>query len=192
MKTIKPVQFIFACIATSMFVSFAESKPANLLINPGFEELTEKQRPVAWKNSQHAGVRAYSYAIDKEEVFEELQSYRIEQNADQVYGMVKQFVASPDRKSKTFSFTAMLKTKDIDAGTSRDYGAVGFKLVINCIDANRATLKQYKSDPITGSTDWQKVTLEGDIPKGTVKFSIGIMLLSVGVGWVDATYFGVN
>jgi hypothetical protein len=185
MNMLKLAQFILACIATAMLVSCTEPMPPNLLLNSSFEELTEKQKPVAWGHSQHAGKVAYTYQIDTEVAFDGMQSYRIEQYAKQAYGIVKQSLVLSDRKSKTFSFTAMLKTKDVVAGN-------GWKLVLNCRGSNNNILKQFQSEPMNGSTDWQKVSLEGDIPKGTVKFGVGIMLMSQGAAWVDATYFSVK
>jgi hypothetical protein len=114
-----------------------------------------------------------------------MQSYRIEQHADQVFGIVKQHVVLPDKESKTFLFTAMLKTKDVAAGR-------GWRLVLNCRAKNSRILKQFQSEPMNGTTDWKKVTLEGDLPKGTVKVDAGIMLQSVGIGWVDDTYLSVD
>jgi hypothetical protein len=185
MNTLKLVQFVLACIATAMLVSCAESIPPNLLLNSSFEELTEKQKPVAWRPSQHAGKVAYTYQIDTEVAYDGKQSYRVEQYAEQAYGIVRQSLKLSDRKSKTFSFTAMLKTKDVVAGD-------GWKLVLTCRGRNNNILKQFKSEPMNGSTDWQKVILEGDIPKGTVKFVVGIMLSSQGTAWVDAAYLSVK
>jgi hypothetical protein len=186
MKILKPVLLVSACVATAaLLVSCTNSQPVNLLVNPGFEELTEKQKPVAWRTSQHAGKTAYKYEIDSEVVFDEMHSYRIEQHIDQAYGMVQQSVVLPDKESKTFLFTAMMKTKDVAAGR-------GWLVSLTCKNGNNSILKQFQSEPMIGTTDWQKVTLEGDIPKGTVKFSVGILLGSLGTGWVDDTSLSVN
>ena len=185
MNMLRLAQFILTCIATAMLVSCTEPLPPNLLLNSSFEELTEKQKPVAWRTGQHAGKAAYKLKIDTEVAFDGKQSYRVEQYAEQAYGIVKQSLVLSDRKSKTFSFTAMLKTKDVAAGN-------GWKLVLNCKGRNNNILKQFQSEPTNGTTDWQKMSLEGDIPKGTVKFGAGIMLMSQGTAWVDATYLSVK
>jgi hypothetical protein len=171
-------------VAAAMLISCGDSQPPNLLVNPGFEELTKNGRPAAWRAAQHAGKIAYTYELDAETVFDGVHSYKIEQYAEQAYGIVKQIRQLPDEQNKAFSFTAMLKTKDVAPG-------MGLKLTVNCIGNNSRILKQYLSEPTNGTTDWQKVTLEGDIPKGTVKLDIGIMLGTFGVGWVDETYLGV-
>jgi hypothetical protein len=185
MKILKPALFILACVATVPLVSCTNLQPPNLLVNSGFEELRENEKPVAWGASQHAGKMAYSHAIDTEIVFNDMHSYKMEQHADQAYGIVKQMVLLPDKKSKTFSFSAMLKTQDVAAG-------MGWRLVLNCIGESNGILKQYQSEPMNGTTDWQKVTLVGDIPKGTVKFGTGIMLGSLGAGWVDDAHLSVK
>ena len=185
MKILKPALFVSACVAASLLGSCADPGPPNLLVNPGFEDLLENQKPIAWRTSQHAGTVAYNYAIDTHDVVEGKHSYKIEQHADQYYGIVKQTVALADRKRKTFLYTAMLKTKDVEPGS-------GLQLVVNCKGKNYSVLKQYQSESVVGNTDWQKITIEGDIPKGTIEFNVGIMLGTLGVAWIDDTSFSVN
>lgn len=184
-RILKPAFFISACVATALLASCSKPQPPNLLVNSGFEEQLENKKPVAWRTVQHAGKAAYKYDVDAEVFVEGIKSYRIEQYAKQAYGMVKQTVVLPEGENKTFSLTAMLKVKDIAVGE-------GLKLVLNCRGSGNAILKQYKSPPLTGTADWLKVTLEGEIPKGTVRFGVGIMLQSVGVAWVDDTYLSIN
>ncbi len=185
MKILRLVLFVSACVATALLVSCSSPQPPNLLINPGFEEQKENKKPLAWKTAQHAGKIAYKYDVDSEVVGEGVQSYRIEQYANQTYGIVKQTVVLPDGENRTFSFTAMLRVRGVAPGA-------GLQLVLNCRDSNTRIVKQYKSLPLSGTANWQKVTLEGDIPKGTAKFGVGIMLGSVGTGWMDDIYLGVN
>lgn len=172
-------------VITSIFFSSLLSlaacdfyEPTNLLINPDFEELTKKKTALGWQTGQHAGEKAYNYDLDSEVVFEGKYSFRIEQYKDQVYGIVSQPTLLPDRKNKKFTFTAMLKTKDVKVGD-------GWRLVVNCKAEDSYILKQYQSEPLNGTTEWQKVTLEGEIPEETTKLDSGIMLQSLGTGWAD-------
>lgn len=185
MNILKSVLFFSTCAVAVLLASCTSPKAPNLLVNSGFEELTKRQKPIAWVASQHAGKIAYTHKVDTEVVYDGLQSYRMEQHAKQTYGLVMQSVTLPDYENKTFSFTAMLKTKEVAAGN-------GWKLVLNCKTVSSRILKQYQSEPMNGTTDWQTVTLEGAIPKGTVKFDVGIMLMSMGTGWVDNVYLSVN
>lgn len=172
-------------ITTPLFVSCVNDGPQNLLLNPGFEERADNQKPVAWTVSQHAGKKAYKYELDTDVFSQGKQSFRIEQYTDQAYGLVKQTSVLPGTENRNVIFTAMLKADDVDSGK-------GWRLVLNCRAENSRVLKQYQSESLDGTTDWKKVTLEGEIPEGTVKFDAGIMLQSQGTGWVDDVYLGVN
>lgn len=177
------ITLVFA--TTPLLISCANQEPNNLLVNPGFEERNDKQKAVAWTTSQHAGKEAYKYELDSDVSFQGKQSFRIEQYADQAYGIVRQTSVLPGSENKNVIFTAMLKTEDVVAGK-------GLRLVLNCRAENSRILKQFQSEPLGGTTDWEKVTLEGAVPEGTVKVDAGIMLQSLGVGWVDDAHLSIK
>ena len=80
---------------------------------------------------------------------------------------------------------AMLKSRDIKEGK-------GFRITLTCLGKGGRVLKQYKSEPVIGTSDWQRVVLEGDIPRGTISLRAGILLQSIGTGWVDDAHLVVN
>lgn len=154
-------------------------QPSNQFKNHDFEEPLKNGSPSNWYTGQHAGETAYKYTIDNKIFKKGKQSFKMEQFKSQVYGIIDQSVILPKkRNNKKFVFSAMLKTKDV---TSK----LGWRLVVNCRRKDSYIIKQIQSKPIFGTTDWTKVTLEADIPKDTYKLDAGIMLQSIGIGWVD-------
>jgi len=178
MKTLIPLSFLIT--STLFLTSCDDYKSVNTFKNPSFETTRENKPTIAknWFSSQHAGVTAYNFQVDNTVAHTGKSSFKVHQFRDQVYGMVRQHVRLPKPNNKTFVFTAMLKTKDIIAGD-------GWRLVVNCRAEDGYINKQYQSEPITGTKDWTKVELKGLIPEGTVKLEAGIMLQSLGTGWVD-------
>jgi len=159
--------------------------PTNLFKNPSFEKISKRNQATSWYSGQHAGRKAYKMAVDSSISFEGKNSFKIEQFTDQVYGVVEQPVILPKRINKRFVFSAMLKTKDVKPGD-------GWRLIINCRAKDGFIIKQYQSTPLTATTDWQKVTIEEDIPPETVKIDAGAILQSLGSAWIDQASFIID
>ncbi|GAB5452560.1 MAG: hypothetical protein Hals2KO_28880 [Halioglobus sp.] len=185
MKEFKSVFLATILLTAPLQANSAEQEPANLLENPGFEERKANQNAVAWSAKRHAGSTAYKFDLDTVVFFKGKQSYRIEQHADQDYGMVKQKVMLPNKKAERFTFSAMLKTQGI-------VDRIGWRLTVNCLAKSGRVLEQFQSEPLHGTNDWQKITLEEDLPKGTARIDVGIILQSIGTGWVDEAYLAVK
>lgn len=185
MQVVRAIFAISVLIAIPLHVGSDPVQSDNLLVNPEFEERKENQRLAAWSFSQHAGKGAYKFDLDTAAAFKGSQSLRFEQYADQAWGIVRQDIALSEEESERFSFTAMLKTRDIAEGR-------GWRLTLTCLGKGGRVLKQYKSESLNGTNDWKRVVLEDAIPKGTTTLRAGIILQSVGTGWVDDAYLGVN
>lgn len=185
MSLSKLIVAISVSVALLLHVGCGQSDPDNLLANPGFEERDGNQRPAGWSLAQHAGSDAYKFNFDKGVVFSGNQGFRFEQYADQAYGILKQEVELPEGKGERFSFAAMLKSRDIEDGR-------GLRLTLTCLGSGGRVLKQYKSEPLHGTNEWQRVVLEGAIPKGTNSLRAGVLLQSIGTGWVDDARLVVN
>jgi hypothetical protein len=168
-----------------LYAGCSDDQPDNLLTNPGFEERDEHQRAAGWSLAQHAGRDAYKFDFDKAAAASGNLGFRLEQYADQAYGVVKQEVELPEGKGERFRFAAMLKSRDIKERK-------GLRITLTCLGKRGRVLKQYKSEPLIGTNDWQRVVLEGDIPKGTISLRAGILLQSIGTGWVDDAHLVVN
>lgn len=163
---------VFSLIACDTY------KPHNLLSNPSFEELDEKQKAIGWLTGQHYGDVAYKMKPDITVSSHGKNSFKIEQFKDQVYGIVDQDVLLPKRKNSKFKFTAMLKTKDVAKGD-------GWRLVINLKESDGYIIKQLQSEAIIGTTDWQKVSITAELPEKTSNVVLGAMMQSMGTGWID-------
>jgi len=181
MKILKPISLLLLVL----LVACDTYKPHNLLINPSFEEADENKTATGWKTGQHFGNKAYNLNVDTETSSHGKNSYRVEQFADQIFGIVDQEITLPERENKKFVFSAMLKTENVAEGD-------GWRLVINFKETDGYIIKQTQSDAFVGTSDWQKVTLEGNLPKGTTKVAVGAMMQSFGTGWVDEVEFIVD
>jgi len=178
--TIHAMKKVISIIAIPLFaVACTPSEPKNSLKNSGFEQEHPKNQAKGWYAGQHAGEDAYIMQLDSNIFFEGKSSFGIEQYKEQVYAVVEQSVRIPKGKHKKFIFSAMLKTENVEPGE-------GWKLVVNCREEDGYIAKQYQSSiALTATTDWQKVTIEADIPENTIKIDVGAMLQSKGKAWID-------
>jgi hypothetical protein len=152
------------------------------LNNPGFEE-GEGSAPTnipGWLLNQHAGkmgVSAYEIVIDSGAGPGNNRSLRVTRVLDEVYGWVHQKVSvGPDAAGKALHFSALLKAGNV--------GPEGWLLVVN-MNSTAGIIQQFRSQPITGTSDWRRTDLTATIPPGTVKVDVGFLLLDAGTGWAD-------
>jgi len=150
------------------------------LRNPGFEEPAALSKIPGWLQSQHVGAPgeiAYEMAMDSGATPESKQSLRVTRLINQIYGLVDQKVSVlPEDAGKILNFSALLKTQNV--------GPEGWLLVVN-MNSAFSIIEQAKSLPVTGTSDWHRVSLRTLIPSGTVNVSAGFLLLDAGSGWAD-------
>jgi len=146
-----------------------------VLVNSGFEQPTD--RPTGWRVSQHAGAVAYETGLDDQVFAEGRHSFRMKRLTPQVYGLVDQIVSAPRSGGRSMRLSAMLRTEEV--------GPMGWMLVVNFLGESDGILGQARSEPMSGTKDWQRVSLEHEVPTGTVRLAVGAMLLDSGTGWVD-------
>ncbi|MBI2398835.1 MAG: hypothetical protein HYV17_13655 [Xanthomonadales bacterium] len=147
----------------------------SLLQNGGFETIDAGDRPQGWAFKQHAGVRAYQFAVD-DEAFRGKRSMRITRLQKQVWGMVEQNVPASDLIGKTVEFTVRVRAADVGPrGFSVDLG--GF--------AGSTMLQRVQSERITGDSDWTKVSLRLEVPEGSTQVMVGVTLNDAGSVWID-------
>jgi hypothetical protein len=147
--------------------------------NPGFEKTSEDSSIPGWELSQHIGKwdTPYEMTIDKAAGPGGSPALRVTRLHEEVYGSVRQTVPiAPGMAGRKLKFSASMK--------SRDVGAEGWLLVITFTSHGRI-LRQFKSPPVTGTTDWHSVDIVGTIPNGTSMVDIGFLLLDGGTGWAD-------
>ena len=147
--------------------------------NPGFETTAGDTSVPGWEMSQHIGKwdTAYEMTIDKAAGPDGSAALRVTRIHEEVYGSVRQTVAiAPDMAGRKLKFAASMKSKDV--------GAEGWQLAMTFTSHGRI-VRQFKSPPVTGSTDWHPVAVVGAIPKGTNKVDIAFLLMDGGTGWAD-------
>lgn len=167
---------LFASIfIVTMFFAPGSWAAELVVANPGFEEPLASPR--GWRLSQHAGAEAFEMGRDDKVFAEGGHSFRMKRHTPQVYGLVDQRVALRQSAGQTMRFSAMLRTEDV--------GPMGWMLVVNFLGETGGILGQVRSEPMTGTSDWRRVTLENQIPVGTEQLAAGAMLLDRGTGWVD-------
>jgi hypothetical protein len=146
------------------------------LKNPGFE--ASASAPEGWQRQQHVGVQAYEVTLDAEDAPEGKQSLRMKRIKQQVYGLVDQQLAlDPAADGKILNYSAMLRTEAVGPG--------GWVLVVNFLTAGRAIIGQARSAPLSGDSDWQRITLRKPLPPHTRILAVGVMLLDGGTAWMD-------
>ena len=162
------------CVLTILLGSAAWAAEL-AVINPGFEQPIDRRAD--WRAVQHAGARAYDMGVDDKVSAEGKRSFRIKRYAEQVYAAVNQRIPAQGSGGRTVRFSAMLRTEEV--------GPKGWMLMVNYLGESDRIIAQARSEPMTGTTPWRRVTLEKQIPTGTEMLVVGAMLLDSGTGWVD-------
>lgn len=165
-----------AAVLTGLACATAGHASELAVRNPGFE--ASASMPEGWRRQQHVGTQAYEVALDVEDAPEGRQSLRMKRIAKQVYGLVDQQLAlDPAADGKVLNYSAMLRTEAVGPG--------GWVLVVNFLTAGHAIISQARSAPLSGDSDWQRVTLREPLPPHTRILSVGAMLLDGGTAWMD-------
>jgi hypothetical protein len=153
--------------------SSGSSGPARDLtvVNGDFKQTAADGSIPGWKFVQHAGPRSYDTLIDKQGAYKDSGSFRMTRIRDQFYGTLAQDVAVGSAAGQTVELSAMMKTADV--------GPKGWELMIA-----GAGVREF-SPPLSGTGDWQRITLRAQVPKTTTTISVGATLLDGGTGWLD-------
>lgn len=148
--------------------------------NPGFEETDTKPAIPGWALSEHAGKwpgPAYEMILDTDSGSGSKHALRMTRIHKEVYGWAHQIVQiSPEQAGRTLNFSALIKVRDV--------GPNGWLLIVN-MNKRGQILKQFRSEPVTGTTDWQRISLKAPIPADTTEIDLGFILLDGGTAWGD-------
>ena len=140
------------------------------IVNGDFEQTSADAPVPGWLALQHNGPPSYEMVIEPAAAYAGRGGFRMTRTHEQVYGTLAQDVRVPPSVGEV-ELSAMLKSKDVGAG--------GWKLMLIA-----GALPEY-SAPMTGTTDWQHVTVRAKIKPGTTSMRIGVTLLDTGTGWLD-------
>jgi hypothetical protein len=167
---VKNLIAIVGAIALAACAGNTDSTSAIALVNGGFEQTASDGSIPGWTMLQHVGPPSYEMVIEAEGAYVGHGSFRMTRTHEQVYGSLTQDVAV-DKAAGVVELSAMLKTRDV--------GPEGWKLMIQTAQASEFSTK------LTGSSEWQRVTVRATLPPGTTSITIGVTLLDSGTGWMD-------
>jgi hypothetical protein len=163
------------CAGVSLLCSpFAQAQPSSITFEDvGFEALLGAANP--WRPFQHAGVKAYEFARDKEVKTEGAQSLRITQREPQVYGAVRQSIARP--AAGRYELSAKMRSRGTDGR--------GWRMEVAIIMPNGETPTE-ETKALLGDVDWTRRELRFTVPPNALFVEIIIGLHgNTGTGWID-------
>ena len=98
-------------------------------------------------------------------------------------GAAHQF-SGTDFNGKDVTFSAYVKTKNVEQIYSG--GAVGTILKIKCLNSGGAVVKEVNSIGITGSEDWQRLSITATVPETTANIRVYCLIrYASGTAWFD-------
>jgi hypothetical protein len=151
----------------------AAQVPPIVIEDVGFEAAPGPANP--WRAFQHAGVKAYEFARDKEVKTEGTQSLRISQREPQVYGAVRQSIAKP--APGKYEISAKMRSRETDGK--------GWRLEVAIIMENGDVLTE-ETKPMLGNVDWTTRELRFTIPPKALFLEVIVGLHGErGAGWID-------
>jgi len=141
------------------------------VVNGDFEQSAADGSIPGWMTLQHNGVLAYEMKIEPDAAYHGHGGFRMTRTREQVYGTLAQNVDLPQPSSGEIELSAMLK--------SRDTGAKGWALML-IVGEDVAY-----SPPLTGTQDWQRLSVRAKLKPDTRSVRIGVTLIGAGTGWAD-------
>jgi hypothetical protein len=147
--------------------------PGSAIVNADFEQTGSEGDIPGWISAQHAGPPSYTMRIDADGAYAGHGSFHITRTQPQVYGSLTQILDARAFAGKTVELSAMLK--------SRGVGAKGWALLIS---AKMPGTLRYSSE-LTGDSDWQRKSVQLQVPANAHQLLIGATLRDAGEGWMD-------
>ena len=89
---------------------------------------------------------------------------------------------------KDVTFSAYVKTKNVKQIYSG--GSVGAILKVKCLDSSGKTVKEINSIGLTGTLDWQRISVTANVPSSTASIRVyGLIRYASGTAWFDCIQF---
>lgn len=89
---------------------------------------------------------------------------------------------------KNVTFSAYVKTKNVKQIYSG--GSVGAILKVKCLDSSGKTVKEINSIGLTGTLDWQRISVTANVPSTTASIRVyGLIRYASGTAWFDCIQF---
>ena len=110
-----------------------------------------------------------------------------EDNAAFFTGFAHQFKETTFN-GKDVTFSAYVKTKNVKQIYSG--GSVGAILKVKCLDSSGKTVKEINSIGLTGTLDWQRISVTANVPSTTASIRVyGLIRYASGTAWFDCIQF---
>ena len=110
-----------------------------------------------------------------------------EDNAAFFTGFAHQFKETTFN-GKDVSLSAYVKTKNVKQIYSG--GSVGAILKVKCLDSSGKTVKEINSIGLTGTLDWQRISVTANVPSTTASIRVyGLIRYASGTAWFDCIQF---
>lgn len=110
-----------------------------------------------------------------------------EDNSAFFTGFAHQFKETTSN-GKDVTFSAYVKTKNVKQIYSG--GSVGAILKVKCLDSSGKTVKEINSIGLTGTLDWQRISVTANVPSTTASIRVyGLIRYASGTAWFDCIQF---
>lgn len=110
-----------------------------------------------------------------------------ENNSAFFTGFAHQFKETTSN-GKDVTFSAYVKTKNVKQIYSG--GSVGAILKVKCLDSSGKTVKEINSIGLTGTLDWQRISVTANVPSTTASIRVyGLIRYASGTAWFDCIQF---
>ena len=110
-----------------------------------------------------------------------------EDNSAFFTGFAHQFKETTSN-GKDVTFSAYVKTKNVKQIYSG--GSVGAILKVKCLDSSGKTVKEINSIGLTGTLDWQRISVTANVPSTTASIrAYGLIRYASGTAWFDCIQF---
>ena len=154
------------------------------LKNPGFESDKPGAGGTAegWAASQHVGVKAYTFIVDRTTKHTGEASLRIRNTRPEVYGNITQSIPAAPLVGKTLRFSVWLRSEDVVAN---DFGKGATPLLQAWAGGSPAVSASYEVAAIAGTTDWVRRQVSIEVAGAAEWIEIGVMLTGSGTVWLD-------
>lgn len=143
------------------------------VVNGDFEQAGVGDEIPGWTTMQHAGPSAFTIRVDANGAYAGNGSLHVTRTRPNVYGSLTQTLDAKAFAGKTVEFSAMLKTQGV--------GPKGWLLTINA--GLPGTIRT--STELSGTTDWQRVSVQVKVPPSARLLTIGATLRDGGDAWMD-------
>ena len=169
-------------ILVSLFLA-VEAHATDLPVrNWDFSQPMEGRMVPGWRLEQHAGEPAYEMMLVPDTENPGNSAFRIRRTKEEVYGLIAQEIPLNAPLGQDVEISARMKTDGVGPG--------GWVLVLDMIGRSHrilppTSLKQVRSAPLSGNSEWSVVKVRATIPANTTTIEISAMLLDAGTGWVD-------